>query len=188
MDSPTKIISATIIALLWCCSIAAKPVFPDSPLLNIQAFKPEPRDQEIIAAFQVEANLDRVTEGSSDDFEMGSSIQDVDQGEKETNGQRNEVEEISKDQEHNKTTSEGDARSRIARDTGNAFCVKKIEWKWDSCRKAFVQRVHCLNSHISCYDSIVKYKYPKCITVYGYRNNKFLGKCRTLPLACQCAA
>ncbi|XP_015771168.1 PREDICTED: uncharacterized protein LOC107349504 [Acropora digitifera] len=188
MDSPTKIISATIIALLWCCSTAAKPVFPDSPLLNIQAFKPEPRDQEIIAAFQVEANLDRVTEGSSDDFEMGSSIQDVDQGEKETNGQRNEVEDISKDQEHNKTTSEGDARSRIARDTGNSFCVKKIEWKWDSCRKAFVQRFHCLNSHISCYDSIVKYKYPKCITVYGYRNNKFLGKCRTLPLACQCAA
>lgn len=135
-----------------------------------------------------------MTEGLSDDFEMGSSIQAFDQDEKETNGQRNEVEEISKDQVHSKTTSEGDAalsssqaRNRTARSTGN-FCVKKMEWKWDSCRKAFVQRVHCLNSHISCYESIVKYKYPKCITVYGYRNNKFLGKCRTLPLTCQCAA
>lgn len=194
-----KIISATIIAILWCYSIVlAKPVVPDSPLFSIQDFEPEPRDQETTTAFQTEANFDPVTEDSSDDFEIGfpdSSIQAFDQGEKETNGQRNEVEEISKDLVHSKTASEGDAtlstsraRNRTARDTGNVYCVKKMEWKWDSCRKAFVKRVHCLNSHISCYESIVKYKYPKCITVYGYKNNKFLGKCKTLPLACQCAA
>ena len=79
------------------------------------------------------------------------------------------------------------AHNRTARDVSSP-CFSHIVRKFDKCRQKFVSHVECLNRHIACYDAIMRYHYPKCETVIGYRQIKFMNKCRPIPVGCQCAA
>lgn len=78
-------------------------------------------------------------------------------------------------------------RNRTTRDASHQ-CVSRIVRVYDSCRKAFVYHVECLDSHVSCYQAILTQQYDKCSKVYGYWKAKFIGRCPTLPIGCQCAA
>ena len=79
------------------------------------------------------------------------------------------------------------AHNRTARDVSSP-CFSHIVRKFDKCRQKFVSHVQCLNRHIACYEAINIYHYPKCETVIGYRQTKFINKCRPIPVGCQCAA
>ena len=79
------------------------------------------------------------------------------------------------------------AHNRTARDVSSP-CFSHIVRKFDKCRQKFVSHVQCLNRHIACYKAINIYHYPKCETVIGYRQIKFIKKCPPLPVGCQCAA
>ena len=75
---------------------------------------------------------------------------------------------------------------RIAR---NAHpCVSKVVREFDSCRNLWVNKVECKGRHPACNYVISVHRVPKCHTVYGFRNTKFVNKCSALPIDCQCAS
>ena len=80
------------------------------------------------------------------------------------------------------------AHNRTARDHGSKACFSHIERKFNKCRQKFVSQVQCLNRHIACYHAINTYHYPKCKTVIGYRQIKFMKKVSSitgrLPVCC----
>ena len=100
--------------------------------------------------------------------------------------------EDNKSQESNHT-SDGNgilesptAHDRIAR---NAHpCVSKVVRDFDSCRNLWVDKVECKGRHPACNYVIPIHRAPKCHTVYGFRNAKFVNKCSALPINCQCAS
>ena len=78
------------------------------------------------------------------------------------------------------------AHIRIAR---NAHpCVLKVQREFDSCRNLWVDKVECKGRHQACNYVIPIHRVPKCHTVYGFRNSKFVNKCSALPIDCQCAS
>ena len=78
------------------------------------------------------------------------------------------------------------APDRIAR---NAHpCVSKVLREFDSCRNLWVDKVECKGRHPACNYVIPVHGVPKCYTVYGFRNTKFVNKCSALPIDCQCAS
>ena len=90
-------------------------------------------------------------------------------------------------------TSDGDgflesptAHGRIARNTH--VCVSKVVREFDSCRNLWVDKVQCKRRHPACNYVIPIHSVPKCHTVYGFRNAKFVNKCSALPIDCQCAS
>ena len=78
------------------------------------------------------------------------------------------------------------AHNRTVRNVRNP-CISNIVRKFDRCRKKFVNQVQCLNRHVACYEAINRYHYPKCKTVIGFRQAKFMEKCAPLTVGCQCA-
>ncbi|XP_078347142.1 uncharacterized protein LOC144632384 [Oculina patagonica] len=77
------------------------------------------------------------------------------------------------------------AHNRTARSTHP--CVSGIMREYDWCRSSVVVKVKCDGSHPACNHVIPIHSRPKCQTVYGYRNSKFVNKCPTLPIDCKCA-
>ena len=78
------------------------------------------------------------------------------------------------------------AHDRIAR---NAHpCVSKVVREFDSCRNLWVYKVECKGRHTACNYVIPIHRVPKCHTVYGFKNTKFMNKCFALPIDCQCAS
>ncbi|XP_078347144.1 uncharacterized protein LOC144632386 [Oculina patagonica] len=75
--------------------------------------------------------------------------------------------------------------NRTARSTHP--CVSGIAREYDWCRSSVVVKVKCDGSHPACNHVIPIHSRPKCQTVYGYRNSKFVNKCPTLPIDCKCA-
>lgn len=78
------------------------------------------------------------------------------------------------------------AHNRTTRSAGN-WCIQQIDRVWDNCRKKYVDKFKCRSQHVSCQQAITKHNKPKCVTVYGYPQLKFVSKCDHLPMDCQCA-
>lgn len=78
------------------------------------------------------------------------------------------------------------AHDRTARNTH--ACVSGVVREFDSCRNLWVEKVECKGRHPACNHVIPKHRIPKCQTVYGFRNAKFVTKCPSLPIDCQCAS
>ncbi|XP_078347801.1 uncharacterized protein LOC144632912 [Oculina patagonica] len=77
------------------------------------------------------------------------------------------------------------AYNRTARSTHP--CVSGIAREYDWCRSSVVVMVKCDGSHPACNHVIPIHSRPRCQTVYGYRNSKFVNKCPTLAIDCKCA-
>ena len=99
-------------------------------------------------------------------------------------------ESISQESNH---TSDGNwflesptAHDRIARSAQP--CISKVVREFDSCRNLWVDKVECKGRHPACNYVIPIHRVPKCDTVYGFRNAKFVSKCSALPIDCQCAS
>ena len=138
------------------------------PKLEDDAFQPE---EGINQENDVTSGMDQDTQPQGDAFQPEKSI-----------NQENNV-TSGKDAYLDKSS----AHNRTARDVSSP-CFSHIVRKFDKCRQKFVGHVQCLNRHIACYKAINIYHYPKCETVIGYRQIKFIDKCPPLPVGCQCAA
>ena len=79
------------------------------------------------------------------------------------------------------------AHNRTARDAGHP-CVSKIVRKYDHCRRSYVNVFQCKPTRVSCFQAIPKYGKPLCKTVFGFYQAKFISKCPSLAIDCQCAA
>ena len=78
------------------------------------------------------------------------------------------------------------AHNRTARSTDP--CYSGITREYDHCRQSWVSKVQCKRAHPACNHVIPIHSIPKCQTVYGYKNSKFVTKCPSLPIDCGCAA
>ena len=78
------------------------------------------------------------------------------------------------------------AHNRTTRQANNR-CLLRIERVWDKCRGQLVDRYQCRSQHVSCQQAIPKHNKPKCETVYGYPQAKFVSLCASLPIDCRCA-
>ena len=66
-------------------------------------------------------------------------------------------------------------------------CVSVVKKEYDSCRGIRVEKVECEGRHPACNHVIPIHKRPLCVTVYGYKDSRFVTKCPSLPLDCKCA-
>ena len=159
------------------------------------AFQPE---DSLNQENDVRSGMDQVNQPQGDAFQPEKSINqenDVTSGmDQDTQPQGDAFQPTQSINQENNVTSGMDAyldkpsaHNRTARDVSSP-CFSHIVRKFDKCRKKFVSHVQCLNRHITCYEAINIYHYPKCETVIGYRQIKFINKCPPLPVACQCAA
>ena len=78
------------------------------------------------------------------------------------------------------------AHNRTTRQANN-WCLLRIDRVWDNCRGQLVDRYQCRSQHVSCQQAIPKHNKPKCETVYGYPQAKFVSLCASLPIDCRCA-
>ena len=165
------------------------------PKLEDDAFQPE---EGINKANNVTSGMYQNTQPQGDAFQPEKSINqenDVTSGmDQETQPQGDALQPEKSINQENDVTSGMDAypdkpsaHNRTARDVSSP-CFSHIVRKFDKCRQKFVRHVQCLNRHIACYKAINIYHYPKCETVIGYRQIKFINKCPPLPVGCQCAA
>ena len=202
----------SITVILSCSSLSlTKPLFLDISLPLDQIFNQQAPGQEIQPqgnAFQSEESInqwDDVTSGMNletqpqgDAFQPEDSLNqenDVTSGmDQDTQPQGDAFQPEKSIKQDNDVTSGMDAyldkpfaHNRTARDVSSP-CFSHIVRKFDKCRQTFVSHVECLNRHIACHDAIMRYHYPKCETVIGYRQIKFMNKCRPIPVGCQCAA
>ncbi|KAL9955479.1 hypothetical protein ACROYT_G036809 [Oculina patagonica] len=67
-------------------------------------------------------------------------------------------------------------------------CVSGIVREYNRCRKRWVMKVQCDRAHPACNHVIPIHSIPRCQTVYGFRNSKFISKCPSLPIDCKCAS
>ena len=202
----------SITVILSCSSLSlTKPLFLDMSLPLDQIFNQQAPGQEIQPqgnAFQSEESINQW-----DDFTNGMNLEtqledvafqpeeginqenDVTTGmDQDTQPQGDAFQPEKSSKQDNDVTSGMDAyldkpsaHNRTARDVSSP-CFSHIVRKFDKCRQTFVSHVQCLNRHIACHDAIMRYHYPKCETVIGYRQIKFTNKCRPIPVGCQCAA
>ena len=67
-------------------------------------------------------------------------------------------------------------------------CVSdEMPAKFDSCRNKIITEVRCLQRSSDCLPSIFKWGFPKCKTVYGYKEAKYITRCNRIAIDCQCA-
>lgn len=70
----------------------------------------------------------------------------------------------------------------IVRDVNN-FCIFKIEWMYDKCRKMYVKKMYCYSESVVCLLVIVDYGKLLCVIVYGIEV-RFFKKCKFLLIGC----
>ncbi|KAJ7384434.1 hypothetical protein OS493_021846 [Desmophyllum pertusum] len=86
----------------------------------------------------------------------------------------------------NKVLEIPSAHNRTARNAHS--CISGMMREYDLRRSSWVDKVHCSRSHPDCNHVIPTYGTPKCQTVFGFRQAKFIGQCDSLPIDCKCAA
>lgn len=135
-----------------------KPFFLDIP--SSQAFHEQSRDQDI----QPQGDGFQLEESTDQESGFASGVEMF----------------LDSPTAHNRTSS--DVKERLP-------CFSHMVKKFDWCRRRFVNHVHCLKKHVACFRAINSvYRAPSCQTVYGFFEAKFVSKCHSLPIDCQCAA
>ena len=180
-----KQIIVLMILILSCSRVSfTKPLFLETSLPLDQIFNQQAPGQETQPqrnAFQAEESINKENDATSAREEHTQPKDNGFQSEESIN-QENVTGGV------DASLDKKSAHNRTARDHGSKACFSHIDRKFDKCRQKFVSHVQCLNRHIACYQAINTYHYPKCKTVIGYRQIKFMKKCPPLSVGCQCAA
>ena len=76
------------------------------------------------------------------------------------------------------------SRKRIA--SRSHICVSGMTKEYDFCRQSLVTKAKCRKHSSACMHVIPQFHRPMCITIQGYRNDRFVNKCPPLPNAIDC--